>query len=85
MFPELQSAIDKLILFKILSGRNMQKEIEIAITMTERRFLHKRPCILVIYFIQISAPQGYFFLAGTKSARLSEHERKLSSDSAQMK
>jgi len=40
MFPELHS-IDKPILFKNLFGRKMQTEIEIAITMTERRFLHK--------------------------------------------
>jgi len=63
----------------------MQKELKIAITMTERRFLHKRPFTLVIYFIQILVSQGYFFLAGTKSARFAEHERLLSSDSVQMK
>ena len=63
----------------------MQKEIEIAITMTEGRFLHKWLCILVIYFIQILVPQGYFFLEGTKSACFSEHERQLLSDSVQSK
>jgi len=82
MFPELYS-IDKTIIFKNLSGRNMQKEIKFTTTMTERRFLHKRPCILVIYFIQILVPKGYFFLVGTKSARFTEYGRQLSSDSVQ--
>jgi len=37
MFPELHS-IDKPIHFKNLSGRNMQKDIEIAVTMTKEDF-----------------------------------------------